>query len=326
MKGIYSQFERHVGSSFYKVRTVRIFFMAFYIFLGALAFFTFIIGALSTESSAYISSFFKISFTVIVGPYLYSIYLAAKKYDISLLSERVKNSENTPSIDSLPVKFSLYLRSFEHEFSSVSCLDWTCDHEAALISALTQDYPLVTVGNPGLDLQPLGTQRLHLHTDAWEDRVKLLISRSEFVVIRADHSDSVVWEIKSSISLSPPEKIKIMLNAEAQSDDYLEFKKKVESLFPKGLPDFATDAAFIVFDSEWNPQLLKFNEENSHKVLSSRIAAVLANHLGVIPKAIRNSEPDIERIDSHIRIKKYPREFGQLPSSTKNSHYPPKLW
>lgn len=326
LKSKYSHFEKKIGSSFEKIPFVYVSFLCCITLTALIALINFIFSTTSIENSAYITSSIKIIFVIFFGPFLYLKYQASKAYDKDILSERIQQTEQKTPIDELPDNFSIYLRSFNHETPSHDELDWTCEYEAALISALTPKYALMTVGNPGLNLQPLGTHRLHFHADEWEDRVKLLISKSEVIVIRADYSDSVIWEIKSSIALSKPERIKILLNTKAPADDYDEFKKRVEALFPNGLPKFARDAAFIAFDSEWNPRLLKFDEKNTNQSISTKIASVLASHLGVLPNLIRKSGPDIKRIEYYTHRKKYSANRVPLPDVRSSSHPPPKLW
>src|SRR5688572_16943476 len=57
----------------------------------------------------------------------------------------------------------------------------------------------------------LGAARMYVSDDAWQDRVKELLSQAQLVVLRAGETDNLLWEIQTVASTVRPERIVFLL-------------------------------------------------------------------------------------------------------------------
>jgi hypothetical protein len=100
----------------------------------------------------------------------------------------------------------LYLRSFQEDLAAsgptssgvaFGGLSVTTEEEQ-LVEALSGVGPVVTIGEPGEELPPLGAARLKFGPEEWQREVEALLRKASLVVIRpGSFSPGVQWEIQS---------------------------------------------------------------------------------------------------------------------------------
>jgi hypothetical protein len=150
----------------------------------------------------------------------------------------------------------LYLRSFYDDYQDYIFQSDRKSPEETLTFALEDAGPIITVGRPNERLPLLGAARIYLKDD-WQGSVKYLMTISQLVIIHADVSEGLLWEINAAKELVPPERLLISFLAWEKQDKatrkklYASFRRRSVS-FKECLPQ-SNDALFLLFDSAWNP-------------------------------------------------------------------------
>lgn len=184
-------------------------------------------------------------------------------------SERFRNLvgffSGRPDPTSGPLPLVLYLRSFREDVTSDTTL-YNTRHEQLLVSVLDEVGQVVAVGRPGEASATPGAARVYVVAKDWRQGVKDLLARAEVVVIQADVSDGLLWEVTAAVRQVRPERLLISLpyqlrqtkwfRVERRRELYLLFRQKVGGVFPVPLPPSTGRATFLCFDSHWRPTLL----------------------------------------------------------------------
>ena len=134
--------------------------------------------------------------------------------------------------------------------------------ESGLASAFGKVGDLVAIGRPGEKLATTGAARLYVTEDEWQDRVLELIGKSEIVVWTYGESDGLLWEISQLEKRVSPEKLILAfpfwnLKMKTRQSLWKEAKQKLETIFPKPLPNTIGKSLFIGFDKDWNAQWIE---------------------------------------------------------------------
>ena len=125
--------------------------------------------------------------------------------------------------------------------------------------------PVVAVGIPGETVAPIGSARIYFEDSDWRANVEYLMSISRLVIIQADISEGLEWEIAAAKrSVDPKGLLLSFLSWEAfdrdtRQDLYERFKPKVESLLNITLPERIGKTIFICFEADWTPGALGVN-------------------------------------------------------------------
>ena len=110
----------------------------------------------------------------------------------------------------------------------------------------------------------LGAARMYVSDDAWQDRVKELLSQAQLVVLRAGETDNLLWEIQTVASTVRPERIVFLLPFPNQKK-YNIFREKTAPLFPKPLPEkykwnlwmqTGSIKALLCFEPDWTLRMV----------------------------------------------------------------------
>ncbi len=129
-------------------------------------------------------------------------------------------------------------------------------HEERLARALRATGPLVAIGDPRDTLPDLGAARVYVD-DHWQAKILDLIGRAELVVLEAEASDGLTWEVSRVVENVAPERVVLSLPVDRGgrplTDRYDAFRQRTEGVFPAPLPVAIEDAQFIVFDEGWTP-------------------------------------------------------------------------
>jgi hypothetical protein len=157
----------------------------------------------------------------------------------------------------------LYLRSFYDDYEDNLYRRDQRTPEELLTYALQDAGPIITVGKPNEELPLLGAARVYLKDDDWQASVKYLMTISQLVIIHADVSEGLLWELSAAKENVPPRRLLISFLALERQDKetrqklYESFKKRADIVFKGCLPESINDAVFLLFDTEWNPIPIK---------------------------------------------------------------------
>ena len=158
----------------------------------------------------------------------------------------------------------LYLRSFYDDYEENTQRLDRMTAEELLASVLNEVGPVVAIGKPDDEVALLGAARIYFKDDEWKANISYLISIAQLVVIHANISEGLEWEIaavRGELS-SQPQKLLIsflLWNAQdkaTRQDLYESFRKRAEKLLECSMPEKIGDASFMYFDSDWTAQLL----------------------------------------------------------------------
>ena len=109
----------------------------------------------------------------------------------------------------------------------------------------------------------LGAARMYVSDDAWQDKVKELLSQAQLVVLRAGETDNLLWEVQTVAGTVRPERIVFLLPFPNQKK-YDIFREKTAHLFSKSFPaKYKTNLwmqtgsikALLYFEPDWTPHM-----------------------------------------------------------------------
>jgi hypothetical protein len=172
----------------------------------------------------------------------------------------------------------LYLRSFYREYSENLVRSNQMTDEEVLCSVLRDVGPVIAVGQPGTEIQPqlLGATRIYLEDAKWQETVAYLMTVAQLVVIDADISQGLMWEINTGRKTLSPDKLCLSLlsfdsrQIEERQRSYERFIEHFDRSFREepdstvensgditprlALPETIGNADFILFNQDWSPQ------------------------------------------------------------------------
>jgi hypothetical protein len=150
-------------------------------------------------------------------------------------------------------------------WSSYLKLRWT--FEQVLEFATRKMGPLVAIGQPGSP-PVMGAHNLFVGEE-WQERVAELEQHAQLVVLAAGATTpGVLWEVEFTRTRLDPKKFLIFVpggkyrwwwpfwRTGSRRKTWAAFRKASEKLFPVSLPEKLRGAAFVAFDSDWQPSLL----------------------------------------------------------------------
>ncbi|MCD9188155.1 MAG: hypothetical protein LUM44_17175 [Pyrinomonadaceae bacterium] len=187
--------------------------------------------------------------------YLIPFAVISASVNLYRLSKRYLHNPARLLNDSRPPV--LYLRTFGSQSAEVEQRLNKKTPEEMLASTFNRIGPFIAVGKPGEEGLPLlGATRLYINTD-WKAEVEKLMSIAEFVIINADDTESILWEIEKSKELVAPHKLifSFMTRHEFGGLEpfYHRFAKSFTKIFNHPLPEFNEDICFLYFHSDWSP-------------------------------------------------------------------------
>jgi hypothetical protein len=161
----------------------------------------------------------------------------------------------------------LYLRSFYDDYEENSERIDRMTAEELLTSVLNEVGPVVAVGKPTDELALLGAARVYFKDEDWQANISYLISISQLVVIHANISEGLEWEIAAARERlkSQPQKLLIsflLWNAQdkaTRQDLYESFRKRAAKLLECSMPEKIGDASFMYFTSGWIARFVKID-------------------------------------------------------------------
>jgi hypothetical protein len=192
----------------------------------------------------------------------------------------------------------LYLRAFLEETDAVGAYRDGAKSDETLALALKNVGPLVAVGKPGDNLQPLGAVRLYFDHDEWQENIEALMSLSQLVIIQAGYSSKLdqsglEWEMLTAMKELKPEQLVYSflswqeLSKRSRQHEYEIFAMQYRRVTGRDLPELIGGAYFLYFDQDWRPCL-------SYPAVWQRDLVLLKSPLRLIWKTLTyrfNREP-----------------------------------
>jgi hypothetical protein len=161
----------------------------------------------------------------------------------------------------------LYLRSFQRDIEIDGDRKDKMTPEEIIASVFNQIGPLITVGNPleTEDTLPyLGATRIYL-TDDWPTNVLKLMTISRAIIINADWTDSVLWELKTARRQVHYKRLFISFlpvhGTRLHAYVYQQFAPQFKKIFAAEIPEYNEDLCFIDFDSYEKPNAISLKSE-----------------------------------------------------------------
>lgn len=160
-----------------------------------------------------------------------------------------------------PRKPVLFLRAFSDDGTGKPNEG---NYEELLKPALTRIGPVITVGEPDELITHGGGARLYIKKKNWKQVVAHLMDEAAAVVIESGLGQGLLWEEERALKRIDPEKILFLIPETKRSfrygsDQTLRYMLLIERIqphIPKPLPATLGDSSFLIFDRNWNPQLL----------------------------------------------------------------------
>ena len=187
----------------------------------------------------------------------------------------------------------LYLRSFLDDELAAKSGGYLITEEEQLNKAFEHIGPMIAIGRPGEPLPEVGAARSYFTDDKWQAAVHHYMDISRLIVLRAGLSPGLIWEIQNSIRRLNASKLIVLIPFE--KDAYDQFRARVQSLFPKPLPDhpghnahrmpeaifgkgmkYGSLLGLIYFDNDWSAHFEKISADNvphESQMIGSQYAA-----------------------------------------------------
>jgi hypothetical protein len=185
--------------------------------------------------------FTKMQFAISVPLALFSLYVLLAAGGLNMLAQNYLHHlrkrlattvEEVLAENKAPV---LYLRSFLDDQIAAQAGSSLLTEEEQLTKAFARLGPMIAIGRPGEALPEVGAARAYFTDDKWQAAVMHYMKISRLVVLRAGLSQGLIWEIQNSVGRLDPCKLILLIPFEKKAYD--EFCMRVQSLFPKPLPD-----------------------------------------------------------------------------------------
>jgi hypothetical protein len=124
---------------------------------------------------------------------------------------------------------------------------------------------VIAVGNPAekVEWSPyLGATRIYLNHN-WKESMEKLMLISSLVVVEANISEGVRWELETAKRLVKPERILIsflsLYISGSHQEFYYDFRTRFDRIFSTRAPPYDKHLGFIYFDSMGSPKLIKLD-------------------------------------------------------------------
>ncbi len=114
--------------------------------------------------------------------------------------------------------------------------------------------PYVALGKPGETLPELGSLKLYVSNETWQETILKLLQNSRLVIFSAGKSESLRWELKQIVqSVSP---LKLLLILPIRDDIYTDFILWANEIFSCKFPIEYPSKRLVVFNENWTPEYL----------------------------------------------------------------------
>lgn len=162
----------------------------------------------------------------------------------------------------------LYLRAFREDNTVVR--PGVARREEYLEQVFREAGPLLAVGRPGEVCAPLGAHRVYFSDDQWQPQVLKMIRQARVILVAADVTDGLRWELRQLVAHARPESVVVALpygraifgpiegpwHRARRVEVYEGFRSLAADIFPHPLPPATPHLAYLGFGPDWKPLLL----------------------------------------------------------------------
>jgi hypothetical protein len=124
-----------------------------------------------------------------------------------------------------------------------------------LVESFSRYGPALALGNPGEKQLPFGAARVYCTHDTWKDQVAAIANRANYVVLVADSTPGVEWEIWHF--LTPAWREKTLFIVAPKSRDLREAPTLAAAIAAEGVPEGGSPILACYWDHERRLQVLR---------------------------------------------------------------------
>jgi hypothetical protein len=124
-----------------------------------------------------------------------------------------------------------------------------------LVESFSRYGPALALGNPGEKQLPFGAARVYCTHDTWKDQVAEIANRANYVVLVADSTPGVEWEIWHF--LTPAWREKTLFIVAPKSKDLREAPTLATAIAAEGVPEGGPPILACYWDHEGRLQVLR---------------------------------------------------------------------
>lgn len=121
--------------------------------------------------------------------------------------------------------------------------------------------PYVALGKPGETLPELGSLKLYVSNETWQETILTLLRNARLVIFNAGKSEGLRWELNQIIQSVNP--LKLLLILPIRDDVYADFIMWGNDILPCKFPNEYPSKRLVVFNEHWIPEYL-----NNQKTLT----------------------------------------------------------
>ena len=194
----------------------------------------------------------------------YLLLRQGKKHTVQT-GEAVLKTDSRPPV--------LYLRSFDDETEERSIAKYfknafesnrkSLAHTVPPVGIREQDSlgfvfrkigPYIALGKPGEELSELGSSKIYVPNESWQDTIHDFLQKSKCIIFKAGKTEGLKWELKEIVQRVNP--LQIVMIMPIKDDDYSSFIQWANAIMPKAFPKDYPSGRMIVFDKNWDPSCL----------------------------------------------------------------------
>ncbi len=194
----------------------------------------------------------------------YLLLRTGKKYSVESGEAIIKKDQRPPV---------LYLRSFNDEIEDRSMIKYLKSISNPAVKDLARTVPsigfreqdalgyvfrkvgpYVALGKPGEKLPELGSSKIYVANESWQDTILDFFKRSKLIIFRAGKTEGLKWELKELVRTVNP--LQIIMLMPVKDEDYLSFIHWAKDIMEASFPAEYPSSRMIIFNEKWKPACL----------------------------------------------------------------------
>lgn len=203
-------------------------------------------------------------FAIIPVYVAYLLLRRGKKHTVKAGEAVLKDDDRPPVV---------YLRSFKdeevassvfHRFKNLPASDKTwlaptvpnngVQEQDALGYVFRKIGPYIALGKPGEQVPELGSSKLYVSNDEWQNTIRAFFGKSKLVIFKAGITESLKWELAQIVHTVNPRKVLMIMPV--KEADYLGFVQWANSIMPQPFGQDPPSGRLVKFDADWAPTYL----------------------------------------------------------------------
>lgn len=114
--------------------------------------------------------------------------------------------------------------------------------------------PYVALGKPGEKLPELGSTKLYVPNESWQETILDFFAGSKLIIFRAGQTKGLKWELNELVNKVDPLKVAMILPV--RDEAYAGFLGWANAILPSALPRDYPAGRLVVFDDQWRPSYI----------------------------------------------------------------------